>query len=322
MVLAPMAGLTNSAYRRHLKSHGVGLVFSEMVSAQGLVHKNAKTAEYLAFEEVERPLAVQLFGGTPEAMARATETVLSGVRIPDLIDINMGCPVRKVVKTGSGCALMGDEAKAVAVVDSVVSVAAERGVAVTVKLRSGLRTGDGLALSLAPRLEAAGVAALTVHPRAASDYYRGRADHSVTAAVSSAVRIPVIASGDVNSFEAGMTVMRESGAAAVMVARGAAGDPWLVDGLLAGEAAPRPPLTEVIADLRRLLALVREERGEERAGRWIRQLLTWYLRPSKVGSEIIVSIRDLGTASEVDRALSTLAAPLAEVSSESGGASG
>lgn len=307
VVLAPMAGLTCSAYRRHMKAHGVGLVVSEMVSAQGLLHKNVKTAEYLAFEEIERPVAVQLFGGTPEVMASAAETVLSNSSVPDLLDINMGCPVRKVVKTGSGCALMGDLARATAVADAVVKVASQRGVGVTVKLRSGLRLGDGLASSLGPRLEAVGVKALTVHPRAASQYYRGKADHSVTASVSAAVKIPVIASGDVESVEDGTRIMRESGAVAVMVARGAAGNPWLVDDLLVGEAAPRPPLPEVIADLRGLLALAREERGEERAARWIRKLLTWYLRPSKVPADVIVPMRERATATEVDHALAALA---------------
>ena len=120
-----MAGLTSSAYRRHLKAHGVGLVTTEMVSAYGLIYRNVRTGEYLDFAEEERPLAVQLFGDTPEVMARAAETGAVAAQVPDLLDINMGCPVRKVVKTGAGAALLGDADAAVAVAAAVVAVAAE-----------------------------------------------------------------------------------------------------------------------------------------------------------------------------------------------------
>jgi tRNA-dihydrouridine synthase B len=308
VVLAPMAGLTSSAYRRHMKAHGAGLVVTEMVSAQGLLHHNVRTGEYLAFDEVERPLAVQLFGDAPDIMARAAEIVLSGGRMPDLLDINMGCPVRKVVKTGAGCALLGDATRAVAVASAVVAVASQGGVPVTVKLRAGLRPGDGLGLDLAPRLEAAGVAALGVHPRAASEYYRGTADHSVTAAIRAAVSIPVMASGDIDCLEAATNLVEDGGVAAVMVARGAVGNPWLVESLLSGSEGPRPPLPEVVADLRVLLALVAEERGQERAARWIRKLLSCYLRPSRVPAPVIGPIRALGTAREVDLALAALLA--------------
>ena len=132
-----MAGLTISAYRRHMKAHGVGLVTTEMVSAHGLLHRNVRTGAYLDFEEEERPLAVQLFGDTPEVMEARGRAVLARERIPDIIDINMGCPVRKVVKTGAGAALLGDPVRAVAVAAAVVRAALRYGVPVTVKLRSG-----------------------------------------------------------------------------------------------------------------------------------------------------------------------------------------
>lgn len=308
VVLAPMAGLTSSAYRRHMKSHGAGLVVTEMVSAQGLLHNNARTEEYLDFAESERPIAVQLFGDSPDLMARAAETVLAGERVPDLLDINMGCPVRKLVKTGAGSALLGDPTRAAAVAGAVVRVASQRGVPVMVKLRAGLRPGDGLGLEVAPRLEAAGVAALGVHPRAASEYYHGTADHSVTAAIRAVVGIPVIASGDIDSVQAAADIVEATGVAAVMVARGVAGNPWLVEALLAGEDSSRPSLPEVIADLRALLGLVTEERGQERAARWIRKMLTWYLRPSRVPAQVIGPLRALATAREVDAALATLVA--------------
>jgi tRNA-dihydrouridine synthase B len=306
VVLAPMAGLTSSAYRQHMKAHGAGLVVTEMVSSQGLQHHNVRTGEYLAFAEVERPLAVQLFGDDPDIMARAAEIVLSGEHTPDLLDINMGCPVRKVVKTGAGSALLGDPVRAAGVAAAVVGVASQRGVPVMVKMRAGLRPGDGLGLDLAPRLEAVGVAALGVHPRAASEYYHGTADHSVTAAITAAVGIPVMASGDIGSARAALDVVEQMGVAAVMVARGVTGNPWLVQALLSGGDAPRPELPEVVADLRALLALAAEERGQERAARWVRKLLTCYLRPSRVPAPVIEPIRALATANEVDAALGAL----------------
>lgn len=301
-----MAGVTTSAYRRHMKTHGVGLVVTEMVSAQGLLHENVRTNSYLAFAEEERPLAVQLFDDEPEAMARAADLVLRRAQAPDVLDINMGCPVRKVVKTGAGSALMADPARAVAVAGAAVRVASTAGVPVTVKLRSGLEPGDGLAAGLAPRLEAAGVAALGVHARAASQYYRGRADHSVTAAVVRATGIPVIASGDMTSLERALSIAEATGAAAVMVARGTVGNPWLVGALLSGQNAARPPLSEVVADLRALLRLVAEEEGEQRAARWVRKLLNCYLRPSKVPVATIEGMKALETAAEVDVALAAL----------------
>ena len=313
VVLAPMAGLTCSAYRRHLKSHGVGLVTTEMVSAYGLTYHNVRTTEYLEFAEEERPIAVQLFGDTPDVVARAAELVLSRAMVPDMIDINMGCPVRKVVKTGAGAALLGDPDRAVAMAAAVVRVAAQTGVPVTVKLRSGLRIGDRTAVELAPRLEQVGTAALGVHPRAAGEFYRGRADHTITAAVVAAVDIPVMASGDITSVESALAIVETTGVAAVMAARGVAGDPWLADALLSSEsAAPlnrsaaRPPLPEVVADLRQLLGRVVEERGPQRAARWIRKALGWYLRPSGVPAPVIEELRALTDAGRLDAALAGL----------------
>ena len=306
VVLAPMSGVTTSAYRRHLKSHGAGLVVTEMVSAQGLLHDNARTAGYLAFAEEERPLAVQLFDDEPDAMSRAVERVLSRARVPDLLDINMGCPVRKVVKTGAGSALMADPARAAAVASAAVQVASAARVPVMVKIRSGIEPGDGLAVRLAPCLEAVGVAALGIHARAASEYYHGKADHSVTEAVVSAVDIPVMASGDMTSVEKALAVVEATGAAAVMVARGVTGNPWLVGELLSGRSAARPVLPVVVDDLRRLLRLVAEEQGQERGALWIRKLLTCYLRPTRVPAPTIEAIKALETAQEVDAALGTL----------------
>jgi nifR3 family TIM-barrel protein len=306
-----MAGLTTSAYRLHLKAHGVGLVTTEMVSAYGLCHGNRRTQDYLRFREAERPLAVQLFGDLPEVMARATRLVLSQDpacgAIPDLIDINMGCPVRKVMRSGAGAALLADTDRAVAVAAAVVEAAGERGVPVTVKLRSGLREGERTAAELAPRLERAGVAALGLHPRFAEQHYRGTADHAVTAEVVKAVGIPVIASGDVTSVGAALEIREATGAAAIMVARGATGDPWLLDAMLAGASLPRPALPEVVADLRALLVLVLEEMDAQRAVKWMWRLVGWYLRPSRVPPAQIEGLRRAPDGPTLDAALAALA---------------
>ena len=316
VMLAPMAGLTTSAYRRHLKAHGAGLVTSEMVSAYGLIHGNKRTTEeYLRFADEERPFAVQLFGDAPEAMAEAARLVLEGRSgtngparpAPDILDINMGCPVRKVTRTGAGSALMADPARAVAMAAAVVRVACEYGVPVMVKLRSGVRDGERTAVDLAPRLEEAGVAALGVHPRTTSQQYHGDADHTVTKAIVRAVGIPVIASGDVTSLAAAQTIVSATGAAAVMVARGAAGDPWLIDSLVSGRDWPRPPLPEVVSDLRTLLTLVLEEMGDGRALKWMWRLLGWYLRPSRVPVEVIDRLRASPDGRCLDEALAALA---------------
>ena len=316
VVLAPMAGLTNSAYRRHLKAHGAGLVTTEMVSAYGLLHGNKRTIEdYLRFADEERPIVVQLFGDMPEVMAQAARLVLEGRPgrggparpAPDILDINMGCPVRKVTSTGAGSALLADPERAVAMAAAVARVASEHGVAVTVKLRSGVREGERTAVDLAPRLEEAGVAALGVHPRTTNQHYRGDADHTVTKAIVRAVGIPVIASGDVTSLAAARTIMRATGAAAVMVARGAAGDPWLLDSLVAGRELPRPPLPEAVADLRALLALVLAEMGDGRALKWMWRLIGWYLRPSRVPMAVVDGLRAAPDGRSLDSALAALA---------------
>lgn len=351
VVVGPMAGLTNSAYRRHLKSHGAGMVTTEMVSAHGIIYGNVRTLEYLDFSEEERPIAVQLFADDPQTMAAAAEAVLSRPRPPDILDVNMGCPVKKVVRTGAGSALLADPDRAMAVASALVRVADQAGVPVTVKLRSGVHRGERTAPEVARRMEAAGVSGLGVHPRAADQFYQGRADHTVTAEVVAAVGIPVIASGDICSVSAAREVVELTGAPAVMVARGAAGNPWLVDSLLAtgpGEAgdeprgrapsaagsqaaptahavlepsaaprlagAPRPadarelqpPLTVVVTDLRLLLAKATADLGPQRAARWSRKLLGWYLKPAGVSARVIEDLRQLPDANVLDAALAAL----------------
>lgn len=311
VVLGPMAGLTNSAYRSHMRGHGAGLLNTEMVSAHGLIYGNKRTLEYITFRESEeRPLAVQLFDDSPEIMARATEIVLEHQPRADIIDINMGCPVKKVIRTGAGSALLADLDRAAAVAAATVRVCSPLGVPVTVKIRTGVKMEDRVAPELAKRLEAVGVQGLCVHPRAAVQFYQGVADHSVTAEVVASVGIPVIASGDINSLAAAQAVLAHTGAAAVMVARGAAGNPWLIDSLISGEPLSRPPLEVVVADLQSLLVRTAEDLGSQRAARWARKLIGWYLRPSRVPVPEIERLRALPDVETMSEALEALTAPL------------
>jgi tRNA-dihydrouridine synthase B len=228
LFMAPMAGLTTSAYRRSVRRWGAGLVFTEMISAYGVHYDNRRTLDYFAHGEDEHPLGFQLFGADADVLAdAAAKAVAAGA---DLIDINMACPVRKVVKTGAGAALLAEPARAAGIVAAVVAMvqasAPARGIPVTVKIRSGLRDGDGLGRRTALRLVAAGAAAVCIHPRSAAQFYRGRADHAVTAVLAAELPVPVVASGDVDGRAAALALL-EAGAAAVMLARHAVGAPWL-----------------------------------------------------------------------------------------------
>jgi len=306
VVLAPMAGITNRPFRLHMKSHGAGLVYSEMASSYGLLHANSRTSHYIEVAEEERPVGVQLFGDDPATLATAVRLVLDRAQRPDIIDINLGCPVKKVVKTGAGAALLSDPARAVAAAAAVVAAAAEFGVPVTAKIRSGPDPEHVIAPQLARQLEQAGVAALGLHPRAATQFYRGRADHDVTARVVEQVGIPVMASGDIDSFAGASDVLTRTGAAAVMVGRGVLGDPWLVGRILAGTDDPTPRLTELIEDLRTLYRATLHSMGEKRAVPWMRKHVAWYLRRGGVRGTAIEDFVRLRSFAEVDEALSLL----------------
>ncbi len=292
VILAPMAGMTNSAFRRRARAFGAGLLVTEMVSAYGLIYGDARTRHFLEFSEDERPLALQLFADDPEVLARAVHIVLAGPWVPDVIDINMGCPVRKVMKTGAGAALLADPARAARV---------------TAKIRSGLTPGREVAVEVAKRLEEAGVAAIGVHPRAASQLYRGRADHEVTSRVAREVGVPVLASGDVHGAATSRRILAETGAVAVMVARAAQSGPWVVRDIIDGVDRPRPPLAEIVAELRALLAAAAFDMGPERSARWIRKSLGWYLRGAGLHAGVVDDLRRHADAASLDAALESLA---------------
>src|SRR5438105_5283071 len=194
LVLAPMAGVSVQAFRRQGRRYGAGLVCSEMVSCAGLEHGNERTLGYLRISADEHPLAIQIFGSEPATMADAARMVEDAGA--DIVDINFGCPVRKVTKTGAGATLLDDPDRACRIVDAVASAIS---VPVTVKLRRGLENGSRACLAVGPRLIEAGAASLTLHPRSAKQMYTGTADHSLTAELVSLVDVPVVASGDITS---------------------------------------------------------------------------------------------------------------------------
>src|SRR6186997_416536 len=212
VVLAPMAGVSVQAFRRQGRRFGAGLVCSEMASCAGIEHRNEKTLGYLRVASDEHPLAIQLFGSEPRAMAAAARMVEAVGA--DIVDVNFGCPVKKVTKTGAGAHLLEDQDRACAIVEAIAEAV---DIPVTVKLRRGVRDGSRAALELGPRLVGAGAASLTLHPRSAQQMYTGTADHSLTAELVELVDVPVVASGDITSRERAESVIEATGCAAVMV---------------------------------------------------------------------------------------------------------
>jgi len=296
IVLAPMAGVSVQAFRRQGRRFGAGLVCSEMVSSCGLSHGNERTLGYLRIARDEHPLAVQIFGSEPDRMAEAAAMVVDAGA--DIVDMNFGCPVKKVTKTGAGASALEDPDAATRLARAVVGAVA---VPVTVKMRRGLRNGSRAALELGPRLEDCGVAALTLHPRSAAQMYTGTADHSLTAELVERVTVPVIASGDVTSHGGAQRLLDETGAAAVMVGRGAQGRPWTLRELADG-CEQRPDPAEVVAELVRFVREVEREMGDRSVG-FLRKFYGWYLRGLPGGKELRVALTSAPTVADVERIL-------------------
>src|SRR5688572_5725593 len=254
LLLAPLAGIGNWFVRLQARRHGAGLAVSEMVSSFAIAHGNRRTLEeMLRIHPDEHPVSLQLFGPDPEVMRGAAATV-SGTGV-DIIDLNMGCPVPKVCKTGAGAALIDDPDRAVAVARAAREGS---GLPVTVKVRSGIQPGDRSGCELARRLVAdAGVAAIALHPRPAKQFHRGRPAYALVRELGEALerdgtRVPVIVSGGLRTAAQARRAYEESGADAVMIARGSLGNPWIFDELTSGaEVDPTP--AEIEAELRWVL---------------------------------------------------------------------
>ncbi len=297
LVLAPMAGVSVQAFRRQGRRFGAGLVCSEMVSCAGIEHRNEKTLGYLRVAADEHPLAIQLFGSNPATMAEAARMVAAAGA--DIVDINFGCPVRKVTKTGAGATLLEDAALACRIVDSVAGAV---DLPVSVKMRRGLRNGSRDCLTVGPLLVEAGAAVLTLHPRSAQQMYTGTADHSLTAELVSVVDVPVIASGDITSRARAQAVLATTGAAAVMVGRGAQGNPWALREIVDGDT-DEPSREEVVAELVLFVRETVRELGERRASGFLKKFYGWYLGRGRFPRQFKQELVVLDSTDEVERRL-------------------
>src|SRR5215472_12119455 len=304
-----MAGVSVQAFRRQGRRYGAGLVCSEMVSCAGLEHRNERTLGYLRIAADERPLAVQIFGSEPAVMAEAARMVEDAGA--DIVDINFGCPVKKVTKTGAGATLLEDGDRACRIVEAVASAVDSP---VSVKMRRGLENGSQQCLELGPRLVDAGAASLTLHPRSARQMYTGQADHSLTSELVSLVDVPVVASGDIVSRSRAQAVLATTGAAAVMVGRAAQGNPWVFREMIDGDAA-EPTREEIAAEL---ILFVREtvrELGERRASGFLKKFYGWYLGHGRFPKPFVQELVRPHTTEEVVTRLFAAApgaAPLVE----------
>jgi len=297
LVLAPMAGVSVQAFRRQGRRYGAGLVCSEMVSCAGIEHRNEKTLGYLRVASDEHPLAIQIFGSDPSVMAEAARMVAAAGA--DIVDVNFGCPVKKVTKTGAGATLLDDPDRACRIVEAIADAVS---LPVTVKMRRGLENGSRACLAVGPRLVEAGAASLTLHPRSAKQMYTGAADHSLTAELVERVDVPIIASGDITSRARAQAVLATTGAAAVMVGRGAQGNPWALREIVDAEA-PDPTREEIVAELVLFIRETVRELGERRATGFLKKFYGWYLGRGRFPRPFKQELVQLQTLDEVETRL-------------------
>lgn len=284
--LAPMAGITDLPYRILARELGCGMVYSEMISDKGINYRNCHTMEMLKSEQAERPLALQLFGADPESLAKAAAHVDS-LGIADIIDINMGCPAPKVVKNNEGSALMKTPRQAFALMEAVKKAVQ---VPVTVKMRKGWDEANVNVVEMAKLAEAAGMDAIAVHGRTREAFYTGPADWEIIAAVKQAVKIPVIGNGDVRTCGDLMRMFRDTGCDAVMIGRGAQGNPWIFRRmrhyLETGEELPCVTGQERKTLILRHLDMLITYKGAYIGAREMRKHATWYTKGLPHSSEL------------------------------------
>lgn len=296
--LAPMAGITDMAFRIICKEMGSGLTYTEMVSSKGMFFGSIRTKDLLIFAKEEKPRAAQIFGNDPGIMAKMAEEVEAlGAEI---IDINMGCPASKIVKNGDGSALMRDPEKAEAIVNKVTSAVK---VPITVKFRKGWDNESINGIDFAKRMEQSGAAALTIHGRTRDQFYSGKADWNIIRDIKEAVRVPVIGNGDIFSPEDAKKMLEETGCDGVMIGRGAEGNPWIfkrtIEYLKSGILLPLPTNRERLEMLIRQLKMVVELKGEDIGVMEMRKQGAWYLKGLPGGAIVKTKLQTLKKMEEV-----------------------
>ena len=279
ILLAPMAGVTDYPFRVLCKAQGAGVVYSEFVSAHGIIRENAKTWQMIKFTDFERPIGIQIFGDTPEVMSRAAKMVVDKFS-PDILDINYGCPVPKVTKRGAGSAALKDLCLMDDITAAVVEAVPE--VPVTVKMRAGWDSTSIVVPEVGQRLEAIGVKAIALHPRTTKQSYNGSADWSLIKQLKEATAVPVIGNGDIKTPDDVMHMFEQTKCDAVMVGRSALGNPWFFKEAIAlykGKSVPQPPtMKERISGCRQHFDHMIDWHGERTATNMMRKHFGWYIR--------------------------------------------
>lgn len=314
VIMAPMAGITNMAFRKIVKEFGAGLVYSEMVSDKAICYGNQKTIEMLQVDEGEHPVSIQLFGGEVESMVEAAKFIDQHSNC-DIIDINCGCPVNKVLKANAGSKLLQNPQLIYDIVSNIVKNVSKP---VTVKIRSGFDKEHINAVEIAKLIEKAGASAIAIHGRTRSQMYEGKADWSIIADVKAAVKIPVIGNGDIKSVDDAKRMLAQTNVDAVMIGRAALGNPWLikqvVESLKTGEEILEPTYQEKIAQCLAHAKKLMEIEPEKVAMFQMRGHAPWYIKGLKSSARVKNELSKIDTYEQLETILAEYKLYLDEIS--------